>query len=284
MIRPCLFVLDESWNASSINLLTFVADIKLFKWEVILISEEEFHRRFSDVFRALASATIGSPSPIRIACVRKQLRTGLYTLYRYLRYSFIPNKYAFANGTKRCSDHHRSLEIERSAFAHVPLFFFHAINATTRTWNRSRTTVGPPSLLLRFTSRIKNRARAPPPRGIGRYFCHYVYTHLFLGSLSRGSRGGSIVPRRRRYEQSRFLEYTPRLAAWPGNSSRSRLRRERVLDSPRFVKILPSHISKRPRTPLLSISSISTFRRLSRPADENRPPFDPATDFIRAAN
>lgn len=70
-----------------------------------------------------------------------------------------------------------------------------------------------------------------------RYFCHYVYSHFI--SPPTASLAGDlpllhvVTPWRRRYEQSRFLEYTRDQETRP----RDLVALERVLNSPRFVRV-----------------------------------------------
>ena len=252
-------------KASPINLLTrctSVADIKPFKWEVYSLSLREFHRRFSVshrhrhdrrcvsqrcVFDRLRLAV--SPRPIHCGSPRigtrglnrEELPVPVYIYFIDLdiRLSRINTSDVEWNETRR-SIHPRSTQ-PRNRRRVCSCFRFSFFTRSTRLLAReiARNNRGPLLLLLRFTSRIKEReterererkrarASSSAEERIERYFSHYVYTHLFFSarlSLSLSlhlslsislslSRFTWLAPRRRRYEQSRFLEYTTRLAA-----------------------------------------------------------------------
>lgn len=92
-----------------------------------------------------------------------------------------------------------------------------------------------------------------------RYFCHYVYSH-FISPPTASLVGDLpllhvVTPWRRRYEQSRFLEYT--------RDQETRLRDlvalERVLNSPRFARV-PSLIRGTSENAYWRFISFSYFR------------------------
>ena len=229
-------------KASPINLLTrctSVADIKPFKWEVYSLSLREFHRRFSVshrhrhdrrcvsqrcVFDRLRLAV--SPRPIHCGSPRigtrglnrEELPVPVYIYFIDLdiRLSRINTSDVEWNETRR-SIHPRSTQ-PRNRRRVCSCFRFSFFTRSTRLLAReiARNNRGPLLLLLRFTSRIKEReterererkrarASSSAEERIERYFSHYVYTHLFFSarlslslhlslsiylSLSLGSRG-----------------------------------------------------------------------------------------------
>ena len=206
-------------KASSINLLTrctSVADIKPFKWEVYSLSLREFHRRFSVshrhrhdrrcvsqrcVFDRLRLAV--SPRPIHCGSPRigtrglnrEELLVPVYIYFIDLdiRLSRINTSDVEWNETRR-SIHPRSTQ-PRNRRRVCSCFRFSFFTRSTRLLAReiARNNRGPLLLLLRFTSRIKERetererekerARVRPQRNVSNVISAIMFTHTYSSPL-----------------------------------------------------------------------------------------------------
>ena len=206
-------------KASPINLLTrctSVADIKPFKWEVYSLSLREFHRRFSVshrhrhdrrcvsqrcVFDRLRLAV--SPRPIHCGSPRigtrglnrEELPVPVYIYFIDLdiRLSRINTSDVEWNETRR-SIHPRSTQ-PRNRRRVCSCFRFSFFTRSTRLLAReiARNNRGPLLLLLRFTSRIKERetererekerARVRPQRNVSNVISPIMFTHTYSSPL-----------------------------------------------------------------------------------------------------
>ena len=206
-------------KASPINLLTrctSVADIKPFKWEVYSLSLREFHRRFSVshrhrhdrrcvsqrcVFDRLRLAV--SPRPIHCGSPRigtrglnrEELLVPVYIYFIDLdiRLSRINTSDVEWNETRR-SIHPRSTQ-PRNRRRVCSCFRFSFFTRSTRLLAReiARNNRGPLLLLLRFTSRIKERetererekerARVRPQRNVSNVISPIMFTHTYSSPL-----------------------------------------------------------------------------------------------------